>query len=343
MKKIFVIYTGSSPKGGMSKYLKLLFANFPEGGLQLVSVRRWETAKAIEQAGGTVAYVRGLLHLIRLAIAERPRALVTLGVKSTLFGRLAGLISGAQVITTVHSDFSHDYPSGPIKTVFWILDRLLRFKSKKFLAVSDYLKNRLIATGIPKEKIIVIHNGVEFEPRPTKHSASADEIVLGSVGRMHPTKGFDLLIEALKELPAKYKLKIWGEGSEKDTLKQLAKKLGVEERVTFMGSFKEFSAVSSQIDIYVQSSRMEGFGLTLVEAMGAGLPVVVTPVGSLLEIVQNGKNGLVAESLDPKDIASKIKEISQPDLGANLATEATKVREDYSVSRWIKALIKSLA
>jgi glycosyltransferase involved in cell wall biosynthesis len=345
MKRISFIYTGSSPTGGLSTYLLNLFKHFPKdnSSLRLISVGHWEQVHDIQNSGGHVDVVRGFLGMVVCILREKPNILITAGVKSTLYGRLASLLTGAKIVTTVHSDFRYDYKDGIKKSIFLLLDRLFRFRTSKYIAVSQYLKNRLEKEGIPSHKITVVYNGVDFLPE-SHSTGSANKIVIGSVGRLHTTKGFDLLISAMDKLPKHVYLKIWGEGDQRLQLENLIKQKSLNDRVGLMGFTKEISDVYDQIDIYVQPSRMEGFGLALVEAMSQGLPVVATPVGALPEIVTHGVTGLLAKENTSEAIAKEIKVlVDDKQLASQLGTSAAKeVRERFSMDSFVKKLAEAI-
>lgn len=161
--------------------------------------------------------------------------------------------------------------------------------------------------GVPPEAIRTIHNGVpdvELEPLPRP----AQGQIIGSLGRLEPQKGFDVLVKSLSELPGVTAV-IVGEGSEHDRLVRLAKQLGVWDRLVLPGRSDEARRYLTTFDVFVLPSRFEGFPLAIVEAMLAGLPVVATDVGSVAEAVVDGKTGRLVARDDPSSLARAVRDL----------------------------------
>jgi glycosyltransferase involved in cell wall biosynthesis len=144
---------------------------------------------------------------------------------------------------------------------------------------------------------VVAHHAVFDERADAPHTGRAgDGFVLGYLGRLHPKKNVDLLIEALARCDTSVTLRIAGDGPERDRLTALAATCGVADRVTFLGFVddarkREFL---SQIDALALVSDYECFGMAAAEAMIAGLPVIVSPETGLTGIVRDEQAGLVA-------------------------------------------------
>lgn len=146
--------------------------------------------------------------------------------------------------------------------------------------------------GIPREKIRVIHNGVEVrESRPEPElrrslGIEATTLLVGNVANLKPVKGQDVLIRAFRrvadELP-RARLLICGEG-ESLTLKRLSQELGLSKQVFFLGLCHNLKSVYSSLDLYVHSSRAEGLSNSILEAMAYGVPVVATAAGGTPEL-----------------------------------------------------------
>lgn len=135
-------------------------------------------------------------------------------------------------------------------------------------------------------------------------------IVLGAVGRLDPQKGFDVLLEALARLPG-IRLLLVGDGGARADLIARAATLGVNRRVRFFGWSEDVRAHLAGVDVLVLPSRSEGFPLTIVEGMLAGLPVVATRVGSVAEAVVDGETGLLVGADDPVALAAALRRLAQ--------------------------------
>ncbi len=152
-------------------------------------------------------------------------------------------------------------------------------------------------------------------------------------GRLVPKNGVADLIEAIKLLPG-VKLAVLGDGPLEVQLKEQAGRLGIGDRVFFLGFIRhhEIPSYLAAADIFCRPSLSEGLGTSFLEAMVAGLPVVATPVGGIVDFLKHGQTGLLARPGDPKDIAEKIKMLCDDE---SLAKEIIKngeslIKKEYS-------------
>lgn len=243
----------------------------------------------------------------------------THGVRANLLGRLAARQAGKKkVITTVHSLLERDYQGMALRYANNLAERATRSLTDHFIAVSQGLKDRLVAGGIPAKSITVIYNGIlldglrPFDAAETalKEKYSDNEAPLvGIVARLHAVKGHRYFIEAAQKIllqrPATRFL-IVGDGPYRPVLEKLVGSMGVSDRVVFTGFVEDVYSLMAELDLLVISSLWEGFGLTAIEAMVLGVPVVATEVGGLPEVVQHGKTGLLAPPADAAALAKSI-------------------------------------
>lgn len=188
----------------------------------------------------------------------------------------------------------------------------------KIIAVSEFTKTRIISNyKVPSKKIEVIYNGIDptgyiftkEELEQTKRQFNLDEKpVILFVGRVDdPRKGLDSLLKAfekvLREIDAK--LIVVGKGDQTEA-KYLAKSLKILKNVVFTGFIDDITLKKYYVlsDVYVCPSRLEGFGLTILEAMAAGKPVIATDVGAIPEII--GEAGVLVEPENPEALARAI-------------------------------------
>jgi glycosyltransferase involved in cell wall biosynthesis len=150
-----------------------------------------------------------------------------------------------------------------------------------------------------------IHNGIPATAAPPTPARRAGGFTVGTVGRIERQKGIDVLLAALSRLPG-VPMRIVGDGSARTELEALADRLGVSERVTWVGWSRDIAAELRSIDVYVQASRFEGFPLAILEAMLAELPVVASDVGSVSEVVESGATGALVPAEDPDALARAI-------------------------------------
>jgi glycosyltransferase involved in cell wall biosynthesis len=170
---------------------------------------------------------------------------------------------------------------------------------------------RLSATeGVAASKICTIWNGIDVS-RFDYTGPKADGPVV-FVGRLNPVKDLETLMRAAaivaRHCPS-FHLEIAGEGECLPDLMNLARDLCLENRVQFLGEVRNIPDVLARASLLVLSSISEGISLTLLEAMGRGLPVAATRVGGNSEVVVDGENGLLAPAKDPSQLAKAIIEI----------------------------------
>ncbi len=164
--------------------------------------------------------------------------------------------------------------------------------------------------GVDGEKVTTVYNGLnlhEFENLNGELKIRGSPAIL-YVGRLERVKGPDILIHALALIKKKYKeafLHILGDGSIRDELASLVKKLGLEDSVKFYGIVVPPYSYMKAADILVIPSRYDALPTVALEGMACGIPIVVSSVGGLNEIITDGENGLKAKP-EPEDIAEKV-------------------------------------
>jgi glycosyltransferase involved in cell wall biosynthesis len=181
------------------------------------------------------------------------------------------------------------------------------------ITVCQALKDALVELGAPAEKITVLRNGVDlelFHPEDRGQARARYGIsgfALASVGNLIPTKGHQLVIEALRSLPD-LELLIAGRGPNGKEFRELAQRLGVADRVKFLGllSQEELKWLYSAADALVLASVREGWPNVLLEAMACGTPVVTTNVGGIREIVAAPEAGVLMDERSANGIVRAI-------------------------------------
>jgi len=191
---------------------------------------------------------------------------------------------------------------------------------KRVLACSEGVKAHLVASGVDPAKVFVQYPPVDVEkflnvPKEARmavsHELGLEGIypIIAHVGEFRGEKRQEDLIAALPSVVAEFPaalLLLVGRGKYSDLMKDRASALGVEGYVRFLGEREDVPAILANADIFAFPSDVEPFGMSPVEAMAAGVPVVVTGVGGLKEIVSDGVNGLHVPRRDPHALASTI-------------------------------------
>jgi glycosyltransferase involved in cell wall biosynthesis len=174
------------------------------------------------------------------------------------------------------------------------------------VAVSSRLAREVeVLLGRPPGSIETVHNGVpdlRVEPLPRVRS----EPTVGFVGRLAAgEKGLDVLLLALARLPGVAAVLV-GDGPDRAALEALAGELGLAERVVFMGWSNDVRRLLPGFDVLAQPSRREGFGISVVEAMLAEVPVVATDAGGMAEVIVDGVTGVTVPADDPDALAGAL-------------------------------------
>ena len=159
-----------------------------------------------------------------------------------------------------------------------------------------------------------------------------------------PWKGFDVLIEIMKDLP-EWKLVIVGDGPEYDNLKLKIENLKLEDRVQLAGSIPraELLKYLNEAEIFVLNTAFESFSFQVVEAMAAGVPVITTNIGNLQEIIKDKKEGILVAPNDRSAILSAINKISSDEkFKDQIIANAKEKAEEFSISKTADNLSKLL-
>lgn len=341
--KIAVLYSGGKSLGGIEKYLIHLFESISDDfEIELLSMGNWKLTERMKILGYKTKIFssdrirfKSIKEIGKYCIDNKIDLIVSQGTVANAYARLISKKYKIKNLVTVHSDAKSEYPNIMINKTYQSIDKILKKYTTHYIAVSNYIKSILIKSGIPSRDISVIYNGADY---PYAHKRDHKRLIIGSMGRLNQVKGYDILIKAFANLDNKrLRLKIAGEGEELDNLKQLSKELKVEDRVEFVGYKSDVFEFLDKIDVYIQSSRCEGFGVSLIEAMSQNIPVVVTPVGSLVEIVTDGQTGFISKDISPKSVAEAIKKATENiELSTKIGENAGKyVNDNFSTKKWI--------
>ena len=239
------------------------------------------------------------------------------GFFPTFAGSLGSALDHAALVITPHSDAGR--PSLGKSLFDRLVPPLTLTRAARVIAVSRHEADHLASLGVPSEKIRVIPNGVavsEFD-RVSRLRAAKPQITGLFVGRIDlEQKGLDTLVRAVALLPPSDGTRIrlvgedWGGTA---ALRSLAQRLGVAERMTFVGRVDQAALHDeyANADYLVLPSVFEPFGIVLLEAMAARLPVIASRVGGIPEIVEDGRTGLLIEPGDPVALAHAMTDLSE--------------------------------
>nr|WP_091657021.1 glycosyltransferase [Massilia sp. PDC64] len=301
--------------GGAEKVMVTLINGFCRRGYDvdvvLAQARGPYLAQLMPQARVIDLKVTRVLHalkpLVKYLRSERPLAMISAMDHCNVIALLAKRLSGTttRMVISVHSNFTmNNAKSGSVLASlarFWV--RPFYYRANRIVAVSTGVADDLCASlNLPKQQVRVIYNPVvtpelhRLAMEPVEHPwfACADVPVILGVGRLNAAKAFDTLIRAFarvrQQIPVR--LLILGEGEDRVSLESLVEQLGVQHDVQLPGFVANPFSYMRACSLFVLSSRWEGFGNVLAEALACGARVVSTdcPSGPA-EILANGRFG----------------------------------------------------
>ncbi len=277
----------------------------------------------------------------------------------------------ARQIEVVHAHVARDYPLAAMaawrnrraklivtRHVLFRLNRLHALtlaRASRVIAVSRAVERSLLAQKIlPPRKVTVIPNGIDFSRFDTDNTreefrrqlqVAPGSLLVGTVGELKRQKGQEDFLRAAAVVARgdeSAHFIIAGGGERRAALEQLAAELQLKNRVSFTGWVDEVAPLLRALDVYVSASHTESFGLAIVEAMAAGLPVVTTATEGAREIIDDEETGLVVPVGDHAALASSIlrllkNETERARLGQSASAAA---RERFSLDRMVDATEK---
>jgi glycosyltransferase involved in cell wall biosynthesis len=311
--------------GGSERHLLTLLPALAERGVDPIFVGLDDPAWSATDFYGAlhVPAVRILsprdfdpLLLVRLARTLRADIVHTHLVHADVYGGLAARLRGTHLVSTKHND--DPFRVGPFRFV----ERGLSHLADRVITITDALHRFTVdRVGVSADKVETIHYGLDGIPEAWGVN-SPDDVpggarVLLAIARLTDQKGIDVAIRALASLPDDTVLVVLGDGPERAALLRLARELGLDQRVFLLGRVPDVGAWLGRATLLVHPARWEGFGLAVLEAMLAGLPVVATNVSALPELVVDGESGVLVPPDDAQALARGIaRALETPQLGA---------------------------
>ena len=199
----------------------------------------------------------------------------------------------------------------------WFNRFLLRNIVTQIIANSNETKKTVLANNVnlvSENKIKIIYNGLDFKEisqLSTKdlYKRQNDEVIIGNASRFSEEKGHEFLIELaqrLKKQNINFKLLLAGTGKLEHKYKKLVETLDLTDKVIFMGFVTDMKSFNRNLDIFILSSKYEGFGFVLIEAMAQEKPVIAFDIGSSAEIIENNVNGFLIDKFDVQQLTDKV-------------------------------------
>jgi glycosyltransferase involved in cell wall biosynthesis len=302
------------------------------------------------------SYIPAVNGIKKLLKNYDPDVVHTHGQRAGLVGRLAAKGLPIKIVHTEHTYTKEFRLQNPVLHLSHLRAmKVLNQYTDYTIAVSKAVKQFLVKNKFAKEsKITVVYNGItpmtkkigenEINIFKKEYGIESKDIVIGTIGSFNEQKDTKTLIQAIEKMVKKWpniKLVLVGKGHLKRKLENLVKRLKIEERVVFTGALKNVFPALKSFDIFVLPSLSEAFGITLLEAMKAGTPIVATRVGGIPEIIRHNHNGILVEPKDAKGLASAMMRLlNDKKLMKKLTQNHAKSVSDFSADKMTKATEK---
>jgi len=225
------------------------------------------------------------------------------GYKPTILAYLPSVFLKIPLISTCHLWFKEDWKL----KIYYKIESMVIKHLPVVTGVSEEICHQIVAKGVDKERVKLIHNGINIKnygisPNPSTVSAKKElnikegDFVIGTVGRLAKQKSHYSLLNAMKilnDMNIKVKCIIIGDGYLRNKLEKEKSKLGLNANVFFLGFREDVLNLITLMDVFIMTSLKEGFPMALLEAMALKKPIISTPVGDVEKLLQHGENGLV--------------------------------------------------
>jgi glycosyltransferase involved in cell wall biosynthesis len=352
--RIAYIVTRADPIGGVQIHIKDLAAAAQAQG-HVATVLTGGTGPFIDalRAQGTptvvlrhlsvpIGPIRDLLALreIHAVVRElRPDLLAVHSAKAGVLGRLVGRSLGIPVVLTAHGwTFTPGFP--PLQAAAYRrIERFVGPMASKIIAVSEFdrrlaLDERIVA----QDRIVTVHNGMPDIPPRLRADPGRTPPRLIMVARLGAQKDHTSLLRALAALQhQQWELDLIGEGPLMGEMKSLAATLGLGARVRFLGQRMDVDQLMAEAQVSLLVTNWEGFPLSILESMRAGLPVVASSVGGIDEAVCDGETGYLVPRGDVEVLRDRIERLlTAPALRVRMGTSGRiRYEQHFTLDRTV--------
>ena len=295
--------------------------------------------------------IKTFWFLYRLMLTERPAIVHTHTSKAGILGRLAARLTGVPIIVhTPHGHVFYGHFNPVVTRLFLWIETLFAFFTAKIIALTEGERNDLVKYAVCKpEKLTTIHSGVEINrfmnakvsPQKKKKALglNPDRQLVGTVGWLLPIKGPGYLIKAMHHVWQLYQsvdLVFVGKGQLERELRNETLRLGVSDKVKFLGWRDDIHEIIPIFDVFVLPSLNEGMGRVLVEAMASGRPIVASRTGGIPDLVTHEETGLLVAPADEHGLADAIESILRDPKKAKIMGQNGKARSQrFSVESMV--------
>ena len=278
-----------------------------------------------------------LLRFARWCRRERIEVLQTCDFYANIFGLPGAALAGVPVRIGSRRDLNPDKSPAQIR-----LQRQAYRCATTVVANCAAARGILLAEGLAPASIAVIPNGVDRPRHESAGVAAEQRTRVITVANLRPEKNHETLIAAADLLSADFpdvEFQIVGDGPRRSELEALVRSRRLDDRVSFLGHREDVGRLLSEASIFALPSRSEAFPNGAIEAMAAGLPVVASAVGGLLDLIDHGRTGLLVEPGNPTALADALRRLlTNPAAAAQIGERArADVQQRYSFERMVEA------
>lgn len=290
-----VLHVSGPSRGGIGSHIRQLQLGLQNKGIETV----------LAQPAG--ANPNSIVKLIRELKRNKYNLVHCHGFQGGAAGRVAAQLVGIPAIVTIHNTLQVGGIAGCGAVM---AENLLRQRTALWVTVSCFLRNYAWnVLNVPDDRSAVIANGIDI---PDVIPPRTKKAVVGIVARLIPSKGVDVFLRAVQllrpEIP-ELKAMVIGDGPAKHQLMYMAQNLGLENTVQFMGHCENVPSLLEEMAVFVLPTRSEGLGISILEAMAMGVPVVATAVGGVPELVKHRHTGLLVRVDECSAIARAVRQI----------------------------------
>lgn len=318
-----VLHISGPAQGGIAKHIELLCRGLAGYGV-------------VSEAAPTSLSPGQVLAVSRQVGRGRWDLVHCHGFQGGAVGRLAGALGGVPTVMTIHNTLQ---VTGSRRICAKLAENYLRKRTASWVSVSSFLHSYACRElRIPGGKIETIANGVRL---PASLPPRQKEPVVGTVARLIPAKGIDVFLKAIQllrpEIPG-LKGVVIGDGPAKRKLVALSEELGLAGTVKFLGQRDDVSEQLLKMAVFVLPTRSEGLGISILEAMAAGVPVVATGVGGVPELISHSRTGLLVRLDEHGAIARAVRQLLREEGSAEKMRKAAYefVAENYNVEKMVE-------
>lgn len=288
-----------------------------------------EVEKRFRDAGievAAISYAQGILHYAKQLneLIERFEITAVHIIFFDYFSAMSWIAKSRRIKYIIYEMQN----GGIVKARSWkrmllqLRNRLATHPMTKMIAISEFIKEQLLAGGVRDDKIVVRHLGIDtnrFMPDPSarrelekQYGIGPDELILSTVSYLKPIKNPQTIVEAcglLAERKVPTHLFVAGDGEMMEELQALSKRLGISNRTHWLGLVPDPTRLLQASDLFILATSGEAFGLVLAEAMACGVPVVGSRSGGIPEVVADAETGLLVPPLNSAAFADALERL----------------------------------